>query len=584
MGSFSPNIMANYLHYIEKYNPTGEAVIYGENRITWIELARSARIIAQALICLGVKKGDNVAFMFHNTPRFIEINLGIQVAGAIPVPVNFRFTGTEIAYQVRHSDAAVFLYESRWEESVAEARNELGDHVGMVCDGNPVPQGVMAFSTFIDKGQNVDPKVPTCPEDAAAMIYTGGTTGLPKGVLLSYGAHITMHASLFAHLITHIGGMDIRMDQLLSVATALPFPGIQHAIRLTQLKFVKRILNKPLTSKLLTRILHFIMTHPEAARFAYAKSLKFMVPTMPFFHDASYQLLILGLTLGNITFVLVPGVHFEPVNVFKAIRNERPFFMANVPAGWKKLVSDPTVNEYDLDSIKICATGAGVASPDLKKDMLRIFKNTLIFDMFGQTEMTPVTTFKVDANPETLKNRSVGRSIVDVRIVDENGRDVPQGEAGEIVYKSGTRMMGYYKEKTKTDSSMLGGWFKSGDLGYMDSDGEIRLIDRKNECINTGGEKVYPLEVEDVLHKHSFVESVCVIGVPDSVWGSSVRAVVVKKQGCDVSEQELKDFCRGKLAGFKIPRSVIFANHLPLSPVGKVLRSKIRENFGYPMG
>lgn len=144
--------------------------------------------------------------------------------------------------------------------------------------------------------------------------------------------------------------------------------------------------------------------------------------------------------------------------------------------------------------------------------------------------------------------------------------------------------MGYYKEKTKTDSSMLGGWFKSGDLGYMDSDGEIRLIDRKNECINTGGEKVYPLEVEDVLHKHTCVESVCVIGVPDSVWGSSVRAVVVKKQGCNVSEQELKDSCRGKLAGFKIPRSVIFANNLPLSPVGKVLRAKIREQFGNPNG
>ncbi len=580
MGFFSPNIVCNYLTCIEKYNPDGEAVIYGRERIRWRDLAKRAKTVATALTEMGVRPGESVAFMFHNSPRFIEINLGIQIAGAVPVPVNYRFTGREIAYQVRHSDSVVFLYESLWEDSVSDALKELGDQILAVCEGKPGNQGVMNYGAFLSQGRNADLRVPTAPCDAAAMIYTGGTTGLPKGVLLSYGAHTAMHASLFAHLITHVGAMDIRFEQLLAVATALPFPGIRQAIHLVRSRSVKKILRQPLTAKILSMVLHTIMTRPELARFTYKKNLKFMLPTMPFFHDASYQLLMLALAMGNITFVLVPGAHFKPENVLETVGLERPFFMANVPAGWKRLVTCPEASRYNLDSIKICATGAGLAGAGLKKSMLAVFRNALIFDMFGQTEMTPVTTFRVDADPETLKAGSVGRSIVDVRIVDDKGRDVPAGEPGEIVYRSETRMMGYYKDKEKTDGSMMDGWFRSGDLGYMDRDGEIRLIDRKNECINTGGEKVYPLEVEEVLHGHPAVDQVCVIGVPDEVWGSSVRAVVVKVKGCEVSVMELLDFCRGRLAGFKRPRSVVFADELPLSPVGKILRARVRERFG----
>jgi len=141
-------------------------------------------------------------------------------------------------------------------------------------------------------------------------------------------------------------------------------------------------------------------------------------------------------------------------------------------------------------------------------------------------------------------------------------------------------MKGYYKDEDKTREVMEGGWFRSGDLGYLDDEGEVRLIDRKKECINTGGEKVFPLEVEEIIHEHPKVEDVCIIGVPDEEWGSTIRAVVQPKEGENIEEQEIIEFCRDKLAGYKIPRSVVFVNELPLSPVGKVLRAKIREMYG----
>jgi acyl-CoA synthetase (AMP-forming)/AMP-acid ligase II len=203
----------------------------------------------------------------------------------------------------------------------------------------------------------------------------------------------------------------------------------------------------------------------------------------------------------------------------------------------------------------------------------------MIVDVFGQTEMTPATSFRVDIEEDKIQDRSVGRSIVDVRVVDENGNDLPPGEVGEILYRSSTVMKGYYKDEEKTREVMQDGWFKSGDLGFLDENGEIRVADRKKECINTGGEKVFPLEVEEVIAMHPKVEDVCVIGVPDEEWGSTVRAVIQLKGVEEVDPKEIIDFCRGELAGYKIPRSVSFVEELPRSPVGKMLREKVREKY-----
>ncbi|MDY6833065.1 MAG: AMP-binding protein, partial [Thermodesulfobacteriota bacterium] len=151
-----------------------------------------------------------------------------------------------------------------------------------------------------------------------------------------------------------------------------------------------------------------------------------------------------------------------------------------------------------------------------------------------------------------------------------------------IMYRSGWIMKGYYKDNEKTAEAMQDGWFKGGDLGYIDEDGEVRLVDRKKECINTGGEKVFPMEVEEVLHRHPAVDDVCIIGVPDEEWGHTVRAVIKPVAGTTPDPADILAFCKGKLAGYKIPKSVVLVDELPLSPVGKMLRAKIRELYGKP--
>jgi acyl-CoA synthetase (AMP-forming)/AMP-acid ligase II len=211
-----------------------------------------------------------------------------------------------------------------------------------------------------------------------------------------------------------------------------------------------------------------------------------------------------------------------------------------------------------------------------------LFTKAIVLDAFGQTEMTPVTSFRIDAEPEKIVDRAVGKAIVDVRVVDESGKDVPQGQMGEILYRSSTMMKGYYKDEDKTREVVQAGWFRSGDLGYIDETGEIRTVDRKKECINTGGEKVFPLEIEEAILGHPKVEAVCVIGVPDEDWGHSVRAVIQLKEGEQLEGQEVIEFCRSEMAGYKIPRSVVFVDEIPYSPAGKLLRQQVRDRHGEP--
>jgi acyl-CoA synthetase (AMP-forming)/AMP-acid ligase II len=280
------------------------------------------------------------------------------------------------------------------------------------------------------------------------------------------------------------------------------------------------------------------------------------------------------------SYVLPDAISFDPGLILQLLEREQVDQMGNVPTGWRKLVSFPDAKNFDTSSLKLAATGGGACSAALKRQIFELFPKAVIIDAFGQTEMTPVTSFRLDADPDSIVDRSVGKAIVEAKIVDENGAEVPQGEIGEILYRSSTVMKGYYKDDEKTREVIEDGWFRSGDLGYFDENGEIRTVDRKKECINTGGEKVFPLEVEEIIQTHPKVDTVCVIGVPDEEWGSTVRAVVQLRAGEQMDADEVRDHCRGELAGYKIPRTVVFTEEIPFSPAGKLLRQQVREAHG----
>ena len=580
MGKYSPNIMANSFISCATHNPGGEVIVHGKRRITWAEHRRRVFKMAEALVGIGVKKNDKVAFMFHNSPEFIETNWAIQVAGAIPAPINYRFVPKEVEYQGNHCDAHVLIYDSLWAEAVELAAAGMPRVAHFVCKGKSGLPGAIDYEAFVGSGNDRDPQVETDWPDVAVIIYTGGTTGSPKGVMLTYGAHVELFSALLAQAAVRALTMDLSAQQHKSMMEFLPIPAGKLLGPVFRTSIVKNLFRRPGTFEFLRKKIFEMLSNPDAARKGYGKAKRAMFPSMPFFHDASYANLVMGSLAGNICFVLPESISFDPAVVLELVERERITNMSNVPTGWQKLVSFPGASNYGLSSLQIAVTGGGACSATLKKQILALFPNCVVMDAFGQTEMTPVTSFRLDADPDRIEDHLVGKAIVEARVVDENGNDVAPGQIGEIIYRSSTVMKGYYKDEEKTHEVMTDGWFKSGDLGYFDEAGEIRTVDRKKECINTGGEKVFPLEVEEVLRNHSKVEDVCVIGVPDPEWGSGIRAVVALKKGEAAEPSEIIGFCRGQMAGYKIPRSVVFVDELPRSPVGKMLRQQVRDLYG----
>ena len=581
MGKFSPNFIANSLICIATYNPQGEHMICGDRRITWGESIPRVFRLAQALKKIGIEKDDKVAFMFHNCPEFIEINAAVQVAGAIPVPMNFRFISNEVEFQGRHSDAKVLIYDNRWADAVEPAVKNISNLEHIICKGASGLSQAKDYEAFLASGDAEDPGVATGPEDVAVMIYTGGTTGFPKGVLLTYGAHLDMFATMLASASTRTMAIEIPYERHKRMLDNMDLPAKWLLGPLMRSKIVKKIMARPGVYDFLRESAYNTYTDPERAKRRYDRTTKTMSPSMPFFHVAAYQGLIANSLTGRSCVVLLENPSFDPELILSLVEKEAVQNISNVPTGWKKLAAFPDRDKFDLSSVRSMATGGGLCNPELKKELLKMFPGAMLIDSLGQTEMTPVVSFRVDADPENLKERSVGKTIVETKIIDEAGNEVTQGEVGEVCYRSKSVMKGYYKDDEKTREVMgEGGWFKSGDLGYMDENGELIAVDRKNECINSGGEKIFPLEVEEVIQTHPGVDSVCVIGIPDEEWGNTVRAVITLNQGMRVSEAEIKDYCRDKLAGYKIPKSVIMVEDIPVSPVGKVLRQKVRDRFG----
>jgi len=582
MKKYSDNFIANYMINDATHNGASEIMVYGNRRVTWAALNERTNRIAQALIEKGVRKDDKVILMFHNCPEFLEVNYAIQKCGAIPVPMNYRFTAPEITYQADNSDAVVFVFEDIWLDAVQKARPNLKKVREFICSGPECPSDMTPYSQIMKEYAPREPDVPTGEDDVCVICYTGGTTGFPKGVMLTYGAHLKMYEEFIVNMLLRIAYVSLSplQRQRIKERANMPMMGMMLAVQGTQA--FKWLMSKDATARFLHRIVGGLLRDVKRLRRGFKNNNKVMFPSFPLFHDASYQLGMMAPIVGNMTILATEGVKMDPGNVLAMIEKEQPTLMANVPTGWKMLVEYPDIGKFNTSSLTALASGAGLCHVDLKKEIMDRFPGTIFVDLFGQTEMTPITSFRLDSSPENITDRSVGKPMVDTRIVDEEGRDVPPGQVGEIIYRSPTIMKGYYKDEQKTAQVIRNGWFYSGDLGLLDENGEIRVVERKNECINTGGEKVFPLEVEQVIAEHPAVKHVCIIGVPDEKWGNNIRAVVQLKEGEKAYEKDIIAACENKLAGYKRPRSVVFVSEFPLSPVGKVLRNKVREHYGKP--
>lgn len=566
------NFIGDHLEKCAKYNPEGCYLIYGDQRCTWKALNLRAKRLASALKDMGIKKGDKVILMFHNCPEFFETNYAIQLVGAIPVPMNYRFTAREIIYQAEHCGAVAYIFEDIWIEAVLAAKPGMTTVKNFILKGKKHP-GIKSYQQLMDQYSASSPNVATTADDVCVICYTGGTTGMPKGVMLTYANHLRLLEAMVNGILPRLANISIPPD----IRNKLDAPN--WLLSLVVSKPVRFLLSRQWLQKALGRLLPKVIGTPLALRLSAGQEVKAMMPSFPFFHDAAYQLCIIGPITGNTTLVCPTSISFNPEEVMQLIEREKPQLLGNVPTGWKMLLNHPKINNYNLDSILVAATGAGVAPAALKHKIFDRFKGVVIADVFGQTEMTPATTMRIDVSPASLKDRCIGKPFVATKIVDEHDRELAPGETGEIVYRGGTVMQGYYNEPDKTEEAIKNGWFHSGDLGYFDEDGDLRILERKNECISSGGEKIFPHEIEEILSTYEGVEEICVIGVPDETWGSTVRAVIQHGPNTVLDEQAIIAWCKDKMAGYKKPKSVVFTEKLPVTAVGKVQRGKVREIY-----
>ncbi|MDI3257044.1 MAG: acyl-CoA synthetase [Kyrpidia sp.] len=303
-----------------------------------------------------------------------------------------------------------------------------------------------------------------------------------------------------------------------------------------------------------------------------------IVHALPLFHSAQLHVL-----LGPQMYLGASGVIIEgpaPEMLLETVSRERVTQMFCPPTVWISLLRHPKFDEYDLSSLEKCYYGAAIMPVEVLKELTRRLPGARFWNCYGQTEVAPLVMI-LRPEDQLRKPGAAGQPCINVetRIVDEQGREVPPGTVGEIVHRTPHAMIGYFRDPEKTAAAFEGGWFHSGDLGVMDEEGYVTVVDRKKDMIKTGGENVAGREVEEIIYQHPGVAEVAVIGVPHPYWIEAVTAVVVPKSGAVLREEEILGLCRERLAGFKVPKFVVITDSLPKNPSGKILKRQLREIY-----
>jgi long-chain acyl-CoA synthetase len=480
--------------------PEKLALVQGDHRQTWGELDRRSNRVAHALAGAGVSPGDRVAFLDKNGFEYFEVLFGTAKLNAVTVNVNWRLAPPEVAWIVNDAEATVFLFGAEFADLVDQIRPDLESVKAFVCLAEDAR--FESYESWISDDET-DPGVQPRGSDVAFQLYSSGTTGMPKGVMLS-------NDNLFALL-------------------------------------------------------------PDAAAiWGFDESMVSMV-AMPLFHIGGSGWAMAGMYYGG-TSVIVREL--DPAALIELIGQERISHAFLVPAVFQFMLMVPTVGEGDYSSLELFVYGASPISEEVLTASLKTF-GCKFAQAYGLTETTGaiVTLMPEDHDPEGPNKhrlRSCGQphSNVELKIVDPGtGEEVGAGEVGEILTRSNQNMVGYWRNEQGTkDAFVDGDWFRTGDAGYLDEDGYLYIHDRMKDMIVSGGENVYPAEVENALMKHPGIADVAVIGVPDDKWGEVGKAVVVRAPDQEASEEEILAFARDHLAGFKTPKSVDVVDTHPPNP------------------
>lgn len=504
----------NWVSQLERHammQPDAPALRFVGNTMTWADLRRRVAALAGALSGRGVGFGDRVMILMLNRTEFVESVLAANMIGAIAVPLNFRLTPTEIAVLVEDCVAHVMLTEAALAPVAIGVRNIQPLLSVIVVAGGSSQDSVFGYEDLLNEAGDVHEPVDIPNDSPALIMYTSGTTGRPKGAVLT-------HANLTGQAMTalYTSGANINSD--------VGFVGV------------------------------------------------------PLFHIAGIGNMLTGLLLGLPT-VIYPLGAFDPGQLLDVLEAEKVTGIFLVPAQWQAVCTEQQARPRDL-RLRVLSWGAAPAPDALLRQMSATFPETQILAAFGQTEMSPVTCMLLGEDA-IAKRGSVGRVIptVAARVVDQNMNDVPVGEVGEIVYRAPTLMSCYWNNPEATAEAFAGGWFHSGDLVRMDSDGYVWVVDRKKDMIISGGENIYCAELENVLASHPDIAEVAVIGRADEKWGE-VPIAVAAVTNDDLRIEDLGEFLTDRLARYKHPKALEIVDALPRNPAGKVLKTELRLRYG----
>jgi acyl-CoA synthetase (AMP-forming)/AMP-acid ligase II len=498
--------------------PQKDGMVFNGRHYAYEEIGDKVNRFSNALPHLGIHKGDRVAlFLRGNSPEYLINYFGIFQNGSVAVPVNSRLKTREVEYILNDSDTKVLVFDKEYLDIVEELRSRLKmlEHCIMLGEEG-CPDGILNYQTLLNHTFSKRPATESDENDVAVQMYTSGTTGFPKGAMLS---HRNLVTGLFLTALTARFHIESRS---LNVA--------------------------------------------------------------PFFH--------IGGALMTMTTILVGGVNiilegFDPINVLETISRQKITHAGFVPTMLKMIVNVPAKEDYDLSSLETVGSGAAALDLKLLSDCRRLFKCRFV-NTLGLTEASAAITIMteeeyklIEKDPENLAYLlgSVGKESqgIHIRIIDEYGRDVPQGEMGEIIVRGDNVMKGYYKMPEKTEEALRGGWFYTGDIGRFDKDRYLYIADRKKDMIISGGENIYTLEVENVLRELNGVTEAAVVGIPHEKWREVPKAFVVQRSNVGLTEEKVIEFCKKNLAGFKCPKVVAFVDALPHNAAGKVLKTQLRS-------
>jgi len=515
--------LASVLEHQAHVNPDRVAITYKDTHLTFGQVDAQASQIAAGLAALGIAPGDHVALSCPNVPWFPIAYYGILKAGAVVVPLNVLLKPREIAYHLTDSEARLLIaFEGTPELPLAQMARAACDQAGcphlvVLTADAAAPGPALPALSIGELMHGHSPRTETRrrrPDDTAVILYTSGTTGHPKGAELTHG-NMLLNAV-------------VSRDMLLPVARG----GFEQEIALI---------------------------------------------TLPLFHSTAQTCQMNAGFYGGFRMVLMP--RFDPADVLETMRRERVGFWIGVPTMYWALLQHIAATGFDTagvaEHLKVCVSG-GAPMP---MDVLRRFETTFgvrILEGYGLSETSPVVCFNQLERP--TRPGTVGLPVfgVDVRCVDEEGRPVAAGARGEVVVRGPNVMKGYYNRPDATAEVMRNGWFHTGDIGTVDAEGYLSIVDRKKDMILRGGYNVYPRELEEVIMTHPAVSLVAVVGVPDERLGEEVKAFVVRKPGAAMTEPELLDWFKEQFASYKYPRSVEFRDSLPVGATGKILKRELR--------